>query len=334
MPIHELGYRGWEGRPTPRAFRWVVIAGTGIRLAWKQPWLRRLCFLAWLPSLYFGAFFFAYEKFVEYASERALVSGSARAVSPGWVRGFVPEGLPFPRELGRAIMADPARARAPTWRYVFYMFFRAPQAVLFALVVGLVGPPLLARDFQSRAFILYFSRPLTPVEYLIGKAAVVLVFGLAVTALPAFLLYAIAVLLSPSISVLADTGDVPFRIFGASAILMVPTTALTLALSSIVTETRYASFGWFALWVLGAILYRIREDAILLVYGPAGAEGAASGGGWLCLSLFDALGKAQEWAFGAAAAGRDARIALAFLALTAAVSSAVLLRRVSAPLRT
>ncbi len=352
MPIHDLGYRGWEGASTPRWLRPCAIGRIGVRLSWKQPWLRRLCFVAWMPSLYFGLFFFAYEKLAEFANaggpgvareaglrdfEGGRGPGRRRAprsgLAPGWVRGFVPNGLPLPRDLAIAILEDPARARAPTWRWAFYHFFRASQAVLYALVVGFVASPLIARDVQSRASILYFSRPLTPLEYLLGKAGVVWIFGLSITAVPALLLYAVAVFLSPSFSILRDTWDIPLRILAASGILLVPTTSLALALSSLVAESRYATFGWFAVWAFGALLYRSREDALLLVQGPAPEGAAASGPGWICLSLFDALGKAQEWAFGVIGAEVEVRIVLAFLAALAVASAALLIRRVSHPLR-
>lgn len=350
MPIHDLGYRGWKGAATPRALRPWAIGKTGVRLSWKQPWLRRLCFVAWMPSLYFGLFFFAYEKFAEFAASRgpgsaqeaSVVGRDARktaarkraprtGIAPGWVRGFVPDGLPLPKDLAVSIVADPARARAPTWRWAFYHFFRASQAVLYALVIGFVAAPLIARDVQSRASIIYFSRPLTPLEYLVGKAGAVWVFGLSITALPALLLYGIALLLSPSFSVFYDTWDIPLRILAASGLLLVPTTSLALAISSLVSESRYATFTWFAVWALGAILYRSRQDALHLVQGSGGTE--ASGPGWICLSLFDALAKAEEWIFGIIGANAEVRIVLGFLAAVAVVSSAILFRRVSYPLR-
>ena len=51
MPIHDLGYRNWQGQLSPESLRWWVIGRNGIRLAWKSRWLRRSMFYAWLPFL-------------------------------------------------------------------------------------------------------------------------------------------------------------------------------------------------------------------------------------------------------------------------------------------
>ncbi|MGE3776987.1 MAG: hypothetical protein AB7F89_07380, partial [Pirellulaceae bacterium] len=65
MPIHDVGYRPWSQAPTRTASRWYVLAETGVRLAWKSQWLRRMLFVAGLPSLYLGTALFAYEQFTK-----------------------------------------------------------------------------------------------------------------------------------------------------------------------------------------------------------------------------------------------------------------------------
>ena len=62
MPIHDLGYRAWQGRLMPEVTRFWVIAQTGIALAWKNRWLRRLLLLAWVPALYLGVALFLFEQ--------------------------------------------------------------------------------------------------------------------------------------------------------------------------------------------------------------------------------------------------------------------------------
>ena len=61
MPIHDLGYRAWNGRLTSVFTRWWVIAQTNILLAWRSRWLRRLMIVAWLPAAYMAVGFFFIE---------------------------------------------------------------------------------------------------------------------------------------------------------------------------------------------------------------------------------------------------------------------------------
>jgi hypothetical protein len=58
MPVHELGYRHWEGERRPPALRWIAISRAGIEIAFRSKILRRLAFFAWTPVLVFGLFFY------------------------------------------------------------------------------------------------------------------------------------------------------------------------------------------------------------------------------------------------------------------------------------
>ena len=65
MPIHDLGYRGWDGERSSDATRWWVISQTGIALAWRSSWLKRMLFFSWLPILMFAAGIFFYEQAIK-----------------------------------------------------------------------------------------------------------------------------------------------------------------------------------------------------------------------------------------------------------------------------
>ena len=62
MPLHDVGYRGWHGQRTSPMSRWSIISSTGIRLAARSRWVRRILFVAWLPVMYWGIGFFFVEK--------------------------------------------------------------------------------------------------------------------------------------------------------------------------------------------------------------------------------------------------------------------------------
>ena len=54
MPLHDVGYRPWQGRRSGSLAAILVIASTGIKLAWTSRWLRRAVFFAWSPALVFA----------------------------------------------------------------------------------------------------------------------------------------------------------------------------------------------------------------------------------------------------------------------------------------
>lgn len=299
MPIHDLGYRAWQGRRSPQALRWWVIAQTGIRLAWQGRWLRRLLFFAWIPTVYMGAGFFAYEQW--------LMNPQARRMA----MELVP-GIPLSGE------------RHAVWAWILMLFFRYPQALLMLLVVGLIAPGLIAQDVRSRAFLLYFSRPITRIGYLAGKLATVWGYVLMITTLPALALYVFAVLLSPDVDVVLYTWDLPLRILGASAVLMIPTTTLALAFSSLTADTRYAGFAWFATWIVGWVAYGF------LFTGLPDADVSKM---WTLISLYHTLGEVQSWVFGVAEASSILVPSAVLLVSLSVASLAVLFRRISSPMR-
>jgi len=264
MSIHDLGYRSWQGPLVPQIGRFWVIAQTGIRLAWRNAWVRRLLFLSWLPAVYIAGLLVVYEQILAQAP-------LYHRVMP-WL-----EGVPL------------SENRYRVWACLLYIFFRYPQLVVVLLVVGQIAPPLVARDVRTKAFLLYFSRPLARFEYVLGKMVVVWAYLLLISAVPALALYAVGVLLSPDWRVVFSTWDLPLRIVVASAVLIFPITAVALAFSSLTSETRYATFAWFAFWGLG---WATRW--ILTVNVPSSANLER----WNLVSMSHTLATIQYWIFG------------------------------------
>src|SRR5580704_12869351 len=51
MPIFDQGYQHWSGEVSGHAWRWVAVAGEGIRDGMKNRFLRYVLFAAWAPAL-------------------------------------------------------------------------------------------------------------------------------------------------------------------------------------------------------------------------------------------------------------------------------------------
>ncbi len=315
MAVHDLGYRGWSGRLAPPWSRTVAIAEVGIRHAWQSRWLHRLVGVAWIPACWFAVGFFVLQQALLYTEFREMLTP------------FL-QGAPVELRMLLRGAGDLEGARHSVWAWLLYTFFRYPQGFLMVLVVGLIAPQLVSQDLRSRAFVLYFSRPLSRTEYILGKFLTVWFYLAMISTLPAIAIYAVGAVLSPQIDVFVATWDLPLRIVGASAVLAVPTAALALWISSMTQESRYAGFAWFAVWVLGWVTYGILTAASLQV-----AEGRFNEiADWSYFSLFHTLGHVQSWVFGFTDFA-DVRWAVLILAVVTIVSLGMLYRRVSSPLR-
>ena len=362
MPLHDVGYRGWRGRQRPAGAA-GVIATTGIRLAWKSRWLRRVILFAWSPALLFAGGFFAFEQ--------AIDEGAIRAGRPVSRRldGFGLFGSLLAESLGGSL-DDPDQARRTVWSRLLLAFMRAPQAVLLAVVVGLVAPRLIAGDLRAKAWLVYFTRPVSRGGYILGKVGVLAAIVSLVTLVPALVLWLVGVLVSPSAWVAVATWDLPLRILAAAAAVTIPTVLLALAYSSLTAETRIAAFAWFATWVAcwithgaltGADLAAAARSPAAGVPGLADPDDPFDDGppivvrtprgqrrlGWLAraagidgtvdrwawLSPFHAQGVVQAWIFGIEKRFAAVLPSLVSLGVVAGVSLVVLFLRVDAPAR-
>jgi ABC-type transport system involved in multi-copper enzyme maturation permease subunit len=322
MAVNSLGYRKWSGKLAPAWTRVHVIARTGIRRAWTIHWLRRALFFAALPVLWFALGFFIYEKSIEYPD---LADG----LTP-----FISTTVDSPQlDMVLDTMSDtPEEARHGVWAWLLHSFFRNSQAIVLALIVGLIAPPLISQDIRSRAFLLYFSRPLGRFEYVLGKLVTVWAYLAMITIAPAIVLYVLGILLSPELSVVAATWDLPLRVLAATAVVSVPTASLALCISSLTQESRIAAFAWFAIWILGFVTFGILSsveglDSSITNSVPFNQESV-----WSHVSLYHTLGRVQSWVFGFAEFA-EVRTSAIILCVVTIVSLVILLRRVVAPMR-
>jgi hypothetical protein len=320
MPIHSLGYREWSGPLSSADSRWTVIAGIGIRRAWQSMWLRRIVFFAWVPGVLMAMLIYLFEQ--------AASEGNASAfMYNGLVEMFLGRG---DRESIRETIAassvmaqDLVTYRHEFWCKLLQVLYQRSQAIMLIGVVGITAPPLISQDMRSRAFLLYFSRPISRTQYIFGKAATVACYVLVISLLPGAMLYCTGVLLSPDISIVLETWDIPLRILAATATMVIPTTGLGLMLSSLTTETRFASFAWFAVWIFGLFAYLVTSSFV-----NDGSHTPLE-----MLSLFHVITNVQGWILDIRVENQiDVLAPLSVLFVLTLVSLTVLYTRVSAPM--
>jgi hypothetical protein len=321
MPIHDLGYRAWEGVRSSESLRWFVIAQNAFLRAWSNQWLRRLLFLVWIPAVFFGALFFVYERAIASNESFQALQGAAALLTP------------YQDVLDETLAMDPKESRHMVWSALLLSFFRYPQATSMVLVVSLVAPPLIARDVRTKAFLIYFSRPISRLEYILGKSATVWGYLMLISTAPALALYVLAVSLSPSIEVVVYTWDLPLRVLAATAVLLIPTTAMALAFSAITRHVVTAGFLWYGVWIMGGMAQWILWSVDRAVELESGGRQQLDSHRWDLVSLYHTLGQVQSYIFDPDSG--TAMVAWAVVSLTCVtlLSLVVLYWRVSAPMR-
>ena len=181
MPIHDLGYRAWPGKYSSDLFRFWVIASSGIRVVGRNTWVRRMLFVAWLPTFGLAAIIFSYERMLEHR-EFAMSPAEVRSSIVGELSGELQDGDVVVEALTKN---DLREGRHLMWSWLLSAFLRVPQAVMAMLLIGMIASPLIARDVRTRAFLMYFSKPIGRVEYVFGKIAIVSFYLMFITTVPA-----------------------------------------------------------------------------------------------------------------------------------------------------
>ncbi|MEE2675348.1 MAG: ABC transporter permease subunit [Planctomycetota bacterium] len=238
--------------------------------------------------------------------------------------------------------------RPTLWSEVLFLFLGLPQAFSVIILIGMIAPKLISRDMKNRSFLLYYSRPIAPSQYLLGKCAIVWAFLAGLTTMPALLLYIVGISLSPDISVLYVTWTLPIKIIVASMILCIPTTLFALMLSSLTRESRLASFGWFSIWILGQLGYelltwmetefRVTMNANDSVNTLASSKSlfeaeARQAGNWSWLSPMKTLENLQSSVFGIDREVGNIDVSFLVVGIVCIACLAILRRRITSPIR-
>ena len=228
MPIHDQGYRHWEGslksavhgvtaERSEHTFRWWVIAREGLRII-----LRRKLFLLFImtPAIihFLGRGVYIY--LVNMMNIRGLTQVNAK----------------------------------------FFYDFLSMQTFFIVLICVFGGSGLIANDLKNNALQMYFSRPLKRIDYLVGKLVTIMTLLTFVTLILAILLFLESLLLGETVEFLRQYYWIVGSIFLYSLVLTLPTGLLILALSSLTKNNRYVAISFAAIVLFTPVVFEILKN--------------------------------------------------------------------------
>jgi len=123
--------------------------------------------------------------------------------------------------------------------------FHANMNMFSLLCVAWYGSGLFCDDRRSGAFQLYFSRPLSRMNYFLGKALCVGFFGMLVSFGPAVVIFIVASLASPEWAFFKQEWDILLRALAFSVTWLALVCGLTLFASSMASRKSFALLGVF-----------------------------------------------------------------------------------------
>lgn len=232
MPIFDQGYQHWKGPLSGRMWRWLTIARHGVRVQGKNRLLRILLLVAWLPALGLIGAMVAW----------GLVERGVESVS-GLLRFFQLD----------EVLQNPQAYRATMWTLAYSFFFKA-EITLIMLLVAIAGPGLISRDLRFNALPLYFARPLTRLDYFLGKLGVIGALVASVAVGPALFAYVVGLAFCLDLNVVKDTYPILLGSVAYGLLVTLSVGAFILALSSLTRRSLYVGITWAGLWIISSMV--------------------------------------------------------------------------------
>ncbi|HZV03562.1 MAG TPA: hypothetical protein VE999_00595 [Gemmataceae bacterium] len=230
MPIFDQGYQHWKGPLSGRVWRWVTIARYGVRVQRNNRIVRLLLLTAWLPALgLIGAM--VVWGMLERQSESLLAI--------------------FSKFLPPEVLQEPQALRATMWTLAYSIFFKV-EMYFIMLLVAFAGPGLISQDLRLNALPLYLARPLTRLDYFLGKLGVIGALVASVAVIPAAAAYLVGVCFCLDLDVIKDTYPILLGSVAYGIVITLSAGTLILALSSLTRRTLYVGITWAGLWLISA----------------------------------------------------------------------------------
>ena len=292
MAVHKRAYRPYEGPLTAERGRFLILPRYGLLELFESRLLTAFFVLCFVP---------------------VLIGASAIYIA----------NSPAARAL-LEMSSAPDFVRKPDFFFAILTF----QGALAFLLTAWVAPVLVSPDLVNGALPLYLSRPFTRVEYVLGKAAVLLTLLSAITWVPGLVLFALEAGLAEG------WGTANLRIaaavFAGSWVWILVLTLLGLAISAWIRWRVVASGALAGVFFMGAAFGEMWREVLHAPWGRLANLYYLVGLVWRSLfGLFTERSMAQEM-FNERGRDLPTWAAWAGLAAAAALSVWLLERRLRA----
>lgn len=137
------------------------------------------------------------------------------------------------------------------------------QQMFFTFIIAIyAGAGLIANDLKANALQIYFSKPITRRDYMIGKLGILVFFLALPTLVPGLLLFLLAVIFEPDLAFFQAHYWVPASIVGYSAVIVLTNALVIMTLSSLTRSRRFAGINFAAVFFFSQIFYGILSEIL------------------------------------------------------------------------
>ncbi len=214
-PIADLTYRNYDGPLEPPLYRWWAIAKASMQLSLKKKGLW------WLAAG--GAFWYLFMLAMLYVMD--MLSQN------------VPLGQknPFLQQI--------------IWKDQFLNAFSVAQLSLFIIAL-LIGVGAIANDNRANALLVYLSKPVSRLDYLIGKWLGIFIPITVIVAVPTFVFFAYCAMSYRDYGFLTEDPRLPFKLLLMVLVPGVFHASVSLGISALFNQGRLAGATYAGLYFM------------------------------------------------------------------------------------
>jgi ABC-2 type transport system permease protein len=227
----------WREVPRGVAYRrWSIIAA-GLREQFRTRSFKFLVSMAWSSGFLIALTGFAFSQ--------SLASG-------GWLENLAAKGGPRTEAMFAVLTGLVTLYPDIVVHGVFTGIFWAHSFLGFwlsLLALSTVVPQLITRDRASNALIVYLARPLTSVDYLLGKLGIIVGVLLLVWTGPLLAGWLVSMLFATDTDFIVYSFSPLLRALLFNGIALVALAAIALGVSAVGRKAQVATALWMMLWI-------------------------------------------------------------------------------------
>ena len=228
MAFKAAEYQRYSG-PRAKIPAWVPLAGLALSRGWKSKWVRRITSL----SLMLGA-------------GMMIMMYTMNQILPGW------------RDLTEQVGAI-AGGDSGDWEIDAKVYLKLLKLFVYPVLLPLsllFGYDLISKDIETNALDAYFSRPISPLSYILGRSVAFVGFLMAATFGPMMLVW-VSDWATSSDAHFSQIAIVPFGMFWSLLLISVTLSLLVQAITTITRSGLWTNISFVFIFIVLSILANI-----------------------------------------------------------------------------
>ena len=228
MAFKAAEYQRYSG-PRSKIPAWVPLAGLALSRGWKSKWVRRITSL----SLMLGA-------------GMMIMMYTMNQILPGW------------RDLTEQVGAI-AGGDSGDWEIDAGVYLKLLKLFVYPVLLPLsllFGYDLISKDIETNALDAYFSRPISPLSYIIGRSVAFIGFLMTATFGPMMLVW-ISDWATSNDAHFSQIAIVPFGMFWSLLLISVTLSLLVQAITTITRSGLWTNISFVFIFIVLSILANI-----------------------------------------------------------------------------